>query len=141
MPQIAPSYGTGFDRHSGQVLGGWDHVVQSLEVIFTTRFGERVMRRWFGSFVPNILGENMVPSTVLKFWTAICIAIDLWEPRYRITRITPIGSPEDMRHGGLGFQIEGVYMPRGHLGDPTPERDIRSLRIGASRDGLKVVRP
>lgn len=140
MPITSSAPGTGFDRHSGRIIVGWDHVVQSLEVIFTTRFGERVMRRWFGSFVPNLLGQNMVPSTVLKFWTAVCIAIDLWEPRYRVTKIGPFGAPEGMRGGSIGFEIVGVYMPRGHLGDPTPERDIRAVRIGASRDGVKIVR-
>lgn len=131
--------GTGFDRHTGRVIAGWAHVVQSLEVIFTTRFGERAMRRWFGSAVPRLLGENMVPSTVLKFWTAVCIAIDLWEPRFRVTKIVPLGTAENMRGGALGFEIVGVYMPRGHLGDFTVERDIRSLRIGMSSSGLTVM--
>src|SRR5688500_5466382 len=97
MPRIAPFPGTGIDRRTGRPLAGWPHVLQSLEVIFTTHFGERVMRRWFGSFVPNILGEKMVPSTTLKFWTAVCTAIDTWEPRYKITKIIPIGTPEGMR--------------------------------------------
>lgn len=132
--------GTGFDRFTGRVIAGWPHVAQSLQVIFTTRLGERAMRRWFGSAVPKLLGENMVPSTVLKFWTAVCIAIDLWEPRYRVTKIVPFGNPEGMRTGILGFEIEGVYMPRGHLGDLTVERDIRSLRIGMSSSGIQVVR-
>ncbi|MGV1352836.1 GPW/gp25 family protein [Klebsiella pneumoniae] len=139
MTQISPYPGTGIDRKTGRLLTGWAHVMQSLEVIFTTRFGERVMRRWFGSFIPKILGENMTPSTILKFWTAICVAIDLWEPRYKVTRITPFGNPEGMRQGALGFQIDGVYMPRGHLGDKTPERDIRSLRLGASSNGVDLL--
>lgn len=139
MPQIAPFAGTGIDRKTGRLLTGFDHVMQSLDVIFTTHFGERVMRRWFGSFVPKLLGENMTPSTVLRFWTAICIAIDMWEPRYRITRIVPSGTPEQMRTGAIGFEIEGVYMPRGHLGDFTPERGIRSIRVGRTNSGLRVL--
>lgn len=127
MPQIAPLPGTGVDRTTWRVLSGWPHVVQSLHVIFTTYFGQRVMRRWFGSFVPPILGQNMVPSTVLKFWTAVCVAIDLWEPRFKVTKITPFGSPEQMRLGSIGFRVEGVYRPRGHLGDFTPERNPYSF--------------
>lgn len=129
MAQIAPFPGTGIDRRTGRLISGWSHVEQCLHVIFTTRFGERVMRRWFGSAVPQILGQNMVPSTVLKFWTAICIAVDLWEPRYRITQIVPAGSPEEMRRGALKFELRGVYMPRGHLGDKTPE-SVRSIVFG-----------
>jgi len=129
MARLAPIPGTGIDRRTGRVISGWAHVEQSLHVIFTTRIGERVMRRWFGSAVPQILGQNMVPSTVLKFWTAICIAVDLWEPRYRITKIDPIGSPEEMRLGAIKFEVQGIYMPRGHLGDKTPE-GVRSISFG-----------
>ncbi len=128
--RVAPLPGTGIDRHTGKVVSGWAHVEQSLFVIFTTYFGERVMRRWFGSFVPKLLGENMVPSTILRFWTAICVAIDLWEPRYRVTQIVPAGSPEEMRTGSIKFEVRGVYMPRGHLGDKTPEPGPRSITVG-----------
>jgi phage baseplate assembly protein W len=129
MPQIAPSPGTGINKDTGRVLSGWQHVLQSLEVIFSTRFGERVLIRWFGSFVPLLLGETMTQPTVLRFWTAICIAVDLWEPRFKITKITPTGTPEDMRVGKIGFIIDGVYRPRGHLGDLTPDGP-RRITIG-----------
>jgi phage baseplate assembly protein W len=124
MPQIAPFPGTGIDRRTGQVISGWAHVLQSLEVIFTTRYGERAGRRHLGSFVPAILGKNLVESTIINFWTAICVAIerpaeDMGEPRYKITQIVPYGSPEEMRGGRVRFQLNGVYYPRGHLGDFT----------------------
>lgn len=139
MAQTAPFASTGVDRKTGKILSGWPHVSQSLEVIFTTRFGERVMRRWFGSFIPNLLGENMVPSTVLKFWMAVCIAIETWEPRYKVTQIIPIGTPEGMRQGALGFEVRGVYRPRGHLGDFTPEGGTRVVKISAGATGLEVI--
>ena len=60
MVQLPPLPGTGIDRHTGHPLAGFAHVQQSLEVIFTTHFGERVLRRWFGSFVPKLFGEPMV---------------------------------------------------------------------------------
>lgn len=140
MPQIAPFPGTGIDRETGKLLSGWPHVMQSLFVIFTTRFGERVMRRWFGSFVPKLLGENMVPSTVLKFFTAVCVAIDLWEPRYKVTQIVPYGSPEQMRGGAIGFSIQGVYRPRALQGDFTPEPGVYSIAVGVGPDGVRVLK-
>lgn len=132
MPQVAPHVSTGLNWETGQVLVGWPHVVQSLSIIFTTRFGERVMREWFGSFVPNMLGKNIVPSTQLKFWTAVCVAIDLWEPRFRVTQIIPRGSPEQLRSGALGYTIHGTYYPRGHLGDysVTEPRSVDLYRDG-----------
>lgn len=132
MARIAPFPGVGVDRVTGRVISGWDHVLQSLGVIFTTRHGERVIRRWFGSFVPAILGRNMTQRNVIRFWTAVCVAIDLWEPRYKVTRIIAEASPEQMRLGSLGFVIEGQYRPRGHLGDFTVEGP---RRLAILRDG------
>ena len=120
------SVSQGLDRHTGQRLDGWPHVVQSLGVIFSTRFGERVQREWVGSMVPPMLGRNMVPSTVLRTMTAIYAAIEAFEPRYKITQIRPTSVT---RLGALGLVIEGQYRPRAHLGDFTAEGP-RRVTIG-----------
>jgi phage baseplate assembly protein W len=130
MPLLPPLPGTGIDRHTGRPIAGFAHVQQSLEVIFTTHFGERVLRRWFGSFVPQLLGEPMVPSTVLRFWTAMVVAIEVWEPRFKVKKIAyppQHNSAERMRTGALSVMLLGEYRPRGHLGDPTPEFGDRSI--------------
>lgn len=123
----------GMDRRTGKMMVGWRHVVQSIEVIFITRFHERVLRRWVGSFVPHILGENATERVITRFYWAIAGAIDIWEPNYTITRVrvsrrTETGdeseiltSADELRQGHLTTRNEGVYRPRGHLGDPTPE--------------------
>lgn len=136
MAQIAPNPGTGIDRRTGKIISGWPHVQQSLAVIFSTRFSERVMRRWFGSFVPALLGRDLTKTTILRFWTAVCVAIDLWEPRFRVTKITPFGSPDDLRTGKIGFAVTGVYYPRGHLGDYSVSVP-KTLNVGTN-DGGKV---
>lgn len=126
------SVSQGLDRHTGQRLDGWPHVVQSLGVIFSTRFGERVQREWVGSMVPPMLGRNMVPSTVLRTMTAIYAAIEAFEPRYKITQIRPISVT---RLGALGLVIEGQYRPRAHLGDFTAEGPRRvTIGRGGSDD-------
>jgi len=120
----------GIDRRSGKILVGWDHVLQSLIMIFQTRYHERVLRRWVGSFVPHILGESATPRVITRFYWAIATAIELWEPNYRIRRVrvasredeTGLTSAEELRTGTLTHQTEGIYRPRGHLGDFTPER-------------------
>ena len=45
----------GIDRRTGAMMVGWPHVLQSIETILMTRYHERVLRRWAGSFVPHIL--------------------------------------------------------------------------------------
>ena len=86
--------------------------------------------------MPHILGESAVERIIARFYWAIASAIDLWEPCYRIKRVRFQGfaikdaySPtlvetsgaELLRLGHVIFRNEGIYMPRGHLGDFTPE--------------------
>jgi hypothetical protein len=122
------------DAGSGADISAWPHVLQSLEVIFTTRFGERVMREWFGSLVPAFLGENLNTPTVVAFFSAVSAAIEQWEPRYRITRIVPESVGRD---GRLRIFMEGEYRPRALLNDFTPEGARRVTIVGAA-DGLAV---
>lgn len=120
----------GVNRETGQMMQGWDHVEQSMKVIFATPFHERILRRWVGSYVPYILGETYAARIVTRFFWAIAVSIDLWEPNYRIKQVHYMGdalsnwSPRTLDAVGeyrLGhgiFRTEGVYRPRAHLGDP-----------------------
>lgn len=130
---VAPAR-NGMDRSTGELLQGWDHVQQSMIILFETPFHERVLRRWVGSFVPRLLGENITPRIVTRFWWAIAEALDLWEPDYRIKQVYFMGnalsstwSPfsttpvsQLIRQGQVIFRCEGLYRPRAHLGDFTP---------------------
>lgn len=116
------------DAASGADIRGWQHVLQCLHTIFTTRFGERVIREWYGSMVPRFLGENLTTRTVVPFFAAIASAIEQWEPRYRITRIVPESVGRD---GHLRVMIEGEYRPRALLGDFTPE-GARRVALGVT---------
>ena len=120
--------GSGINRFTGKALIGWPHVVQCLGVIFTTNFGERVMREGFGSLVPVVLGRNMTPREILPFWQAIWTSIDTFEPRYKVTSVQPIDLD---RLGNLNLLIQGQYRPRGHLGDFTVE-GAKRVRFGAT---------
>jgi len=119
----------GMDRVTGKVLTGWDHVIQSMLLIFSTRYHERVLRRWCGSYVPHLIGENADEPTICRFYWAIATGLDLWEPNYRIQRVrvskradgSPLTSPEELRSGQLITSMEGVYRPRGHLGNSNPQ--------------------
>lgn len=110
----------GIDRRTGRPLEGWPHVLQSMHVIFTTGFGARIMRRTFGSAIPRVLGKNLVPSTMLKFFVAYTIAVELWEPRFRVRKFSypeKTNSPDRMRQGQIGIAIDGDYLPGALEGD------------------------
>lgn len=106
----------GVDRHTGKWLGGWAHVVQSIGVIVTTAIGSRVQRRPFGMEDASLIDRPITESEILRAVSAIAVAVDQWEPRFRITRCV-IADANAL--GKLVLRIAGVYFPRGHLGDYT----------------------
>ena len=134
MASTYTSPSVGLNAATGGILTGWPHVVQSLQDIFTTRFGTRVMREWYGSFVPNLLGRNITPKEVTPWFAAVTSAIEQWEPRYRITRIQVL---EVTRDGQLHFFMEGEYRPRAVFGDFTVE-GARRLDAYANPDGVLI---
>ena len=124
----------GLNAATGRVVTGWAHVVQSLRDIFDTRFGSRIMREWYGSFVPNLLGRLITPQEVTPYFTAITSAIEQWEPRFRVTRIQVVKVTRD---GQLHFFLDGEYRPRAVYGDYTPQ-GARRIDAYANPDGLLI---
>ncbi len=116
---------TGVDRNTGQVNTGLDHVRQSVEVIFTTKLFSRLMRRTFGSAVPVLLGRsNLTRAELLRFYTAIHIAIALWEPRLRSLRVfypSASNSIAKARQGRFGLRLRCKYYPEALSGDLTSD--------------------
>jgi phage baseplate assembly protein W len=129
---MAKPVGAGVCRITGRPLAGWPHVEQCLGVIFTTHFGSRVMRRWFGSLIPGMLGENLTPQTMLRFFTALYASLQ-FEPRFALKRISILSNADELRTGKLRLVLEGQYRPRAHLGDFTVEGPRRVI-IGSTQD-------
>lgn len=135
---MANPVGSGVNRWTGRPVSGWEHTVLCLEAIFTTAFGTRVMRRWIGSLIPNMLGENLVPETVLRFFTAIFAAL-VFEPRFVLVKINILSSADELRTGKLRLELEGQYRPRAHLGDFSTEGPRRVI-ISANDNERVTVR-
>jgi phage baseplate assembly protein W len=126
----------GINAETGGTIVGWAHVEQSLRDIFWTRFGERIMREWYGSFVPALLGRNLTAAEVTPVFAAIASAIEVWEPRFRVTDLVPTRAT---REGELHIYIAGEFRPRALFGDYTAEGARRvELVIGA--EGLRAER-
>jgi len=89
------------------------------------------MRRDFGSAVPGLLGKNLVPSTMMKFYMAIAYAIEAYEPRFRVRRFDwpeNQNSPDKLRQGQIGIRMIGDYRPRALQGDFTVE-SVKEVRL------------
>lgn len=102
----------GIDAQTGQMLGGFAHVEQSLDKIITTMISERVMREWVGNPGTKLLGENGTERFVLAWVTIIWTLVELYEPRFKIRRFQP---NEITRVGSIDLTIVGDYRPYAHL--------------------------
>ncbi|MDF2369387.1 MAG: GPW/gp25 family protein [Rhizobiaceae bacterium] len=127
---------SGIDRHTGKIIDNFASAVQGIEVILSTRIGSRVLRREFGGGIAELLGRLLTANLFAAFQQLIATAIDLWEPRFHVRRISATGSVDDIRLGKAGLVIEVDYRPLGHLGDFTVE-SVRSIALRGN--GLQVV--
>lgn len=75
---------TGFNRNTGELLDDHAHILQSISDILTTPLGTRVMRREYGSLLPELLDKPMSDKLVMQMYAAIVIAVMKYEPRIRV---------------------------------------------------------
>jgi phage baseplate assembly protein W len=63
------------------------HIRQSVRDILATRIGSRVMRRDYGSLIPELIDQPGNAAHLLRLRAATVMAILRWEPRLDITRV------------------------------------------------------
>lgn len=118
------------DHSSGATINGWEHVVQSIETLLSTRLNSRVFRREFGSNVPLLVDSPLNDRGILTLYVAIAVAIDKWEPRFMLTS-AKIGATEN---GVIALILHGNYRPKAHLGDfSSIENKTQSIRIPSNQ--------
>lgn len=101
----------GINAKTGQPQIGVDHLKQSIRDILTTRIGTRVMRRDYGSNLPNLLDRPLTPSLASDLYAATADALSRWEPRFALSKVAIV----DAKAGWVTFELTGVYLP-----DATP---------------------
>lgn len=110
----------GISRHTGKVISNLESAYQGVEVILSTRLGERWFRREFGGGVVELLGRAVTPSLFVAWQQLIGTAIDLWEPRFRVRAISVDGSTDAIRRGELKLSIEADWRPAAHYAVDDP---------------------
>lgn len=76
----------GLNAADGRQLADLEHIRQSIRDILTTPIGTRVMRRAYGSMIPDLIDQPLHGATLLRLSAATYVAMLRWEPRVRITR-------------------------------------------------------
>ncbi|WP_447555692.1 GPW/gp25 family protein [Vreelandella sp. EE22] len=95
----------GMNAQTGQRLDGLEHIRQSIADIITTPIGSRIMRRDYGSLVPELLDRPLSDALLMQVYAATVIAVSRWEPRIQITGTQ--GSIDATRPGTAAIELIG----------------------------------
>ena len=80
------------NRETGAAIGELAHSGQSITDILTTRIGTRVMRREYGSLLPELVDHPFNDATRLRVYAGAVMALMRWEPRISLSRVQFIGA-------------------------------------------------
>ncbi len=126
------------DHRTGAMIDGWPAVVQSILIILSTRINTRVFLREFGSDVPKLVGAPQNDDGILSLYMAVAEALAKWEPRFELTDVSVVPSPD----GVIILDLSGNYRPHalsGYISTVTNEaRVIRVARGGADEWSLQT---
>lgn len=100
----------GMNRETGKPLSDADHLRQSIRDILSTRIGTRTMLRDYGSNIPELVDQPTNRSTIAAIRADVINALNIWEPRMRIDRVT---LSEVLASGSITFDLELTYLPNG----------------------------
>jgi phage baseplate assembly protein W len=110
----------GMSRATGEPLGGFDHLRQSVIDILTTPKGTRVMRRDYGSNLPRLVDRSVNQSLIAALRAETVDALAKWEPRLRCKRVNLL----EVGQGSVTMEITFTYLPDGR------EVTLQDLHIG-----------
>ncbi|WP_233788168.1 GPW/gp25 family protein [Serratia ureilytica] len=94
----------GMNNSGTGTLTDADHVWQSANDILLTPIGSRIMRRNYGSLVPDLLDSPQNDVTRLQLMSATVIALAAWEPRLALDTINISYSPT----GAVTAEMSGM---------------------------------
>ena len=102
----------GMSRNTGRRLSDIEHLWQSVEDILTTRIGSRVMRRTYGSRLPDLIDDPFNEDTRTEMISATVEAILTWEPRFEPTNVKITHAYLDGM-SRIEIDLTGNYLPDG----------------------------
>lgn len=96
---------TGMNEAGTGTLSDSDHLWQSVKDVLLTPLGSRVMRRTYGSLLPDLLDAPKNETTRLQLMSATVIALTQWEPRIALNQVDVIYSESGAVTVGLSGLI------------------------------------
>jgi phage baseplate assembly protein W len=96
----------GMSRETGKYLNDLEHLKQSIVDILTTPVGSRVMRRDYGSNLFYLTDKPINKELFSQIYAAVADAIEKWEPRLKLEKITIV----EIKEGRITLSLKGVYL-------------------------------
>lgn len=87
-----------------------DHVRQSIHTIISTPLRSRVMRRDFGSVIPDLIDQPLNSTTLLRLYAATAVAVMRWEPRFNVASVQFIAAGTAEQAGRVTIEISGTLV-------------------------------
>lgn len=107
----------GINKSSYQPITPELHLQQSVLDIITTPINTRVMRRDYGSIVPDLLDEPQNGTTALRLIAGVAHAVQKWEPRVqRITQVNFAPQADGQQHVTIKTDQGDLELPITELG-------------------------
>ncbi len=104
---------TGMNATDGSRCAELEHLRQSIRDILTTPIGTRVMRREYGSYLPELIDQPLTKATRQRVMAATVMAVYRWEPRVRIDRIgLEYRDPGQLFVSLAGVRVDGARQRR-----------------------------
>src|SRR5690606_16800393 len=79
---------TGMSATTGRALTEREHLAQSIADILMTPLNTRVMRRDYGSLLPDLIDWPLNGQTKLQAYAAVVMALMRWEPRISLSAVS-----------------------------------------------------
>jgi phage baseplate assembly protein W len=112
------------NSETGAAIEEVDHIIQSCADILSTRLGTRVMRREYGSLIPELVDQPFNDATRLRLYAATAMALMRWEPRMTLSRVQFSGAN---LQGKVELDLEAALV------DANGVQNLRiPLQLGAS---------
>ena len=96
----------GMSNRTGKYLDDLEHLKQSIVDILTTPIGSRVICRDYGSTLFQLTDYPINRDLFPKIYAAVADAIDKWEPRFKVEKITI----DSIREGHIILSLIGRYL-------------------------------
>lgn len=102
----------GIDARTGAALTGIGHLRQSIGDVLATRIGTRVMRREYGSRLPDLVDAPLNDGLRAAVVAATVEALRRWEPRIRVRRVR-VAAAAPAAPARVHLDLEGEHVPDG----------------------------